>query len=334
MKKLPVAIALFAPLLLVSGCSHLPFVHKTDYASAKPGTDLIIPPDLTKPAENNRYSVPEGGGSATLSTYQQPQNSQTVLPEIKSAKMEREGTERWLVVQGTPEELWPKIKTFWTNMGYTLKIEDPKAGIMETDWKETQKTRNKYRTRLERDADGTEIYISQRGMADIPQQSLIGYGNLVWQPTPPNPELEASMLGKLMESLGGTQSEAASVAAVPTHAKLSNQDNDITLDIPVDRAWRKVGLALDRIGFTVEDQDRSKGIYFVDYVSPQAAQDSGLLSSLEFWKDKQQVQPQKYRIQVRANGAGSAVTVLDKDGFSEHTETSEKILKLLFEQLK
>ena len=329
MKKLPVSIALLASALLVSGCSHLPFFKKADYASAKPGADLEIPPDLTKPAENDRFSVPQGG-TATLSNYQQ---GQSVLPEIKSARIEREGTERWLVVQGTPDELWPRIKSFWTGMGYTLAIDDPKAGIMETDWKESNGIRNKYRTRIERDGKSTNIYVSQRGMTGTQVHALIGSGKTEWQPSAPNVELEAEMLGKLMLNFGAT--EASPVEAAPTQARLSSQDNDITLDIPVDRAWRQVGLALDRVGFTVEDQDREKGIYFVNYQNPKEADaEEGILSKIEFWKDKKQATPQKYRIQVKASGAGSAVTVLDKEGFSEHTETSAKILRLLFEQLK
>lgn len=331
--KNSVSIPLLASALLISGCSHLPFAHKTDYTSAKPGAELEIPPDLTKPAENDRYGIPEGGGSATLSTYQQAQTTRAVLPEIKSAKIEREGTERWLVVQGTPEELWPRIKSFWTDMGYTLKIDDPKAGIMETEWKESQGLRNKYRTRLERDGTDTDIYVSQRGMTGTTGHALIGSGKTEWQPSAPNIELETEMLSKLMLNFGATQ--ASPVESAPTHARLSSQDNDITLDIPVDRAWRQVGLALDRVGFTVEDQDREKGIYFVNYQNPKEADaEEGILSKIEFWKDKKQATPQKYRIQVKASGAGSAVTVLDKEGFSEHTETSAKILRLLFEQLK
>jgi len=119
------------------------------------------------------------------------------------------------------------------------------------------------------------------------------------------------------------------------HAKLSEQDNDILLDIPVDHAWRRVGVALDKAGFTVDDQDRVKGIYFVSYADPEKKQeDKGFFSSLEFWKDKKKAEPQKYQIQVQSSGAGSAVSVLDRDGFHEHTETSAKILEMLYEQLK
>ncbi len=361
-KRMHVMIALCSSALMMSGCSHLPFADKNGYPSAKPGADLEVPPDLTKPSENDRYSIPESG-TVTLSTYQKeeaqhPQEN-AVLPQIQSAHIEREGTERWLVVQGTPDAVWPKVKEFWVKMGYTLKIEDAKIGIMETNWEETNPDieqggirgilhkylgsiystgiRSKYHARLERGADGktTEIYLSRQGMEEVTKNTLSATGETVWQPAPPNPGLEAEMLSRLMTSFGMPENEARAAEAEPTHAKLSDQDNNITLDTPIDRSWRRVGLALDRIGFTVEDQDRSKGIYFVNYADPEMkGQDKGFLSSLAFWKDKEQIKPQKYRIQVKASGAGSAISVLDKDGFSEHTETSARILRLLFEQLK
>lgn len=359
--RLPVLIASSA--LLISGCSNMPFAGKDGYTSAKAGAALEIPPDLTKPAENDRYAVPEEGGSATLSTYQESRKKEesTVLPEIRSAKMEEGHGERWLVAQGTPDAVWPKVKEFWQKMGFTLKVDNPDTGIIETDWQETHPDveqegirgllhkylgsvystgiRNKYRTRLERGDDGksTRIYISQSGMEEVLKSDLIGASQTVWQPTKPNPELEAEMLSKLMVSFGVPASEAKVAGLETMHAKarLSEQDNDITLDMPADRAWRQVGLALDRAGFSVDDQDRSKGVYFVTYADPGLKnKEDSFLSSLEFWKDKEKAKPQKYRIQISAGGSGSIISILDKDGFTEHTETSMKILKLLYEQLK
>ncbi len=43
----------------------------------------------------------------------------------------------------------------------------------------------------------------------------------------------------------------------------------LEVDDGLDRAWRRVGIALDRSGFTVEDRDRAAGLYFVRYVDPE-----------------------------------------------------------------
>jgi len=108
-----------------------------------------------------------------------------------------------------------------------------------------------------------------------------------------------------------------------------------------DRAWRRVGLALDRVGFTVEDRDRSKGYYFVRYVDPQidsqnrSKKDEGFLSKLAFWRSsKSTIKAEQYRVLVKEAGAVSEVHVLNKDGQPEDSDTSRRILSLLYEQLK
>jgi outer membrane protein assembly factor BamC len=106
-----------------------------------------------------------------------------------------------------------------------------------------------------------------------------------------------------------------------------------------DRSWRRVGLALDRIGFTVEDRNRSQGIYYVRYVNPD--EDSGvgkgpkgILSKLLFWRDEDSDKPGQYRIQLSEAGPSTDVKVLDKDGVAEKSSDASRILKLLYDQLK
>jgi len=104
-----------------------------------------------------------------------------------------------------------------------------------------------------------------------------------------------------------------------------------------DRAWRRVGLSLDRVGFTVEDRDRSKGLYFVRYVDPETdgqKKDDGFLSKLAFWKGSGPAPQSKYRIYVKDGGALTTVQVLSSEGGTDNSETSKKILSLLYDQLK
>ena len=110
---------------------------------------------------------------------------------------------------------------------------------------------------------------------------------------------------------------------------------------PFDRAWRRVGLALDRVGFTVEDRDRQKGLYFVRYADPESEmkeKDKGLITRLFSWGSDSKVKPEQYRVQVSQEAAGGAsgsqVSVLNKDGSAERSKTAQRILTLLHEQLK
>jgi outer membrane protein assembly factor BamC len=167
-----------------------------------------------------------------------------------------------------------------------------------------------------------------------------------WQPRPPDPELEAEMLRRLMVRLGTEDSKAkAMLAAVPTQAraKLVATEGTGVLEVQesFDRAWRRVGLALDRVGFTVEDRDRSQGIYFVRYVDPESDSkkkdnDKGFISSLMFWKGmgKAEDPASRYRIYVKGVGDTTAVQVLTREGGTDKSDTSKRILSLLLEQLK
>jgi outer membrane protein assembly factor BamC len=382
MKKsyLPLAVA---AAVAAAGCSSisLPESKKIDYKSATKAatSSLEVPPDLTAPSADERFAVPDigvRGGSATYSGYandRSPQagaQSSLVLPTVDKVRIERAGSQRWLVVNGDPAKLWPVIKEFWQDLGFIVNVELPEAGVMETDWAEDRAKiaddgirsiigkaldafystgeRDKFRTRIEPGAQGTtEIYISHRGMEEVYTSSA--KDDTRWQPRPPNPELEAEMLRRLMVRFGTEEQKAASMVAAAKaqqdRAKLSwSADVGGTLDVAerFDRAWRRVGLSLDRVGFTVEDRDRSKGIYYVRYVDPEAdnqkKDDKGFMSKLAFWRsddksDKASANGQ-YRIHIKDDGEHSVVQVLSREGGADKSETSRKILNLLYEQLK
>jgi outer membrane protein assembly factor BamC len=364
-------------MLSLTGCGMIGSVvgnDKVDYKSAKKASTLDVPPDLTQLQKDNRYALPgTSAGIATASSYNAQRAgapvagaSAAVLPSANAGiRVERSGNQRWLVVQQTPEALWPQLKAFWDASGFTLALDMQSAGIMETEWNENRGKipqdfvrntlgkvfdsiystgeRDKFRTRLERLPDGsTEIYISHRGAEEVVTGSQ--KESTVWTARANDPGLEAQFLARLMTRLGGNEdaeskTAVASAVVQPLHAKLvgSAGARYLEVDEGFDRAWRRVGLALDRVGFTVEDRDRVQGMYFVRYVDPDAAKAEGMFKKLFNWgsssdKDKQ---AQRYRIAVKAGaGSTSQVTVLNNEGKLDTTATSGKILGLLNEQLK
>ncbi len=294
-----------------------------------------------------------------------------VLPTIKDARMERAGGQRWLVVNLKPEQAWPVIKEFWQEQGFLIKTESQDTGIMETDWAENRAKipqdfirntigkvidglystgeRDKFRTRIERTSDGgSEIYISHRGA----KETIVGVqgGNTVWEARPSDPELEAEVLRRLVVRLGSGKEQAKTIvasgyttpgvtAAGPVRSKLVASGNGtqgyVELEDPFDRAWRRVGLALDRVGFTVEDRDRNQGLYFVRYVDPnaEASDKAGFLSKI-FSSEDRLKQAAQYRIAIRTQAATTRVTVQDKDGAAVTTDVGGRILALVNDQLK
>jgi outer membrane protein assembly factor BamC len=378
--------AVLASVLLLGSCSSLTeFLEgkNTDYKNASSLPPLEIPPDLTSPTRDNRYAVPDtvaAKSTATLSSYEAERRegrpaaapsgaTPAVLPSVDRIRIERAGMQRWLVVEDQPpEKLWPVVRDFWQENGFLIKYEAPEVGVMETDWVESRakitqggvrgllskafdqmystSERDKYRTRLDRGADGksTEIYLSHRGMVEVyttmrdPQSQAPG--DTRWQPRDPDPELEAEFMRRLMLRLGVQEEKARALttAALPGTQRAEIKkglDGAELLEVfePFDRVWRRVGLALDRVGFTVEDRDRQKGIYFVRYADPDTEKDTrGILT--RWFSSDPKVKPEQYRVQITAASTNSQVNVLNKDGARDSSRTAQRILALLHEQLK
>ena len=374
-------LAVLAAVALV-GCSSVSdmFDSKVDYKTASRLPPLEVPPDLTTPSRDNRFAVPESGTgtqSATLSDYQQGRKEQGrpgaagVLPQVENMRIERAGSERWLIVPEAAEKVWPVVRDFWLERGFLIKQESPEAGVMETDWAENRATlpqdfvrnllgrfaeqmyssaeRDKFRTRLDRtpDGKGTEIYISHRGMREVyvdQRRGLGDEGQTRWEPRESDPGLEAEFLRRLMVRLG-TQEERAKLAGtggpqvLRAEIKKTNDGTQLLqINEPFDRAWRRVGLALDRVGFTVEDRDRQNGLYFVRYADPEGDMqkkdaERSFFSRL-FGSSEGKVKAEQYRVQVKPEKEASMVHVLNKEGGAETSSTAQRILALLHEQLK
>ena len=257
-------------------------------------------------------------------------------------------------------------------------------------------TRQKFRTRLDRGAEEetTEIYMSHRSVSDVPEDGK----TYIYTPvgkvdsaqttfkdnfqTDPKAralaeDLDAELLRRLMVKLGIAEKQSRTIIANPVQEKRATLEKDqngnvnLALNDAFDRAWRRVGLALDRIGFLVEDRNRSQGLFYVRYSdieadTPAENEDKGLLDKLKFWGDddkKEQRKPDpepqprkaekgmvdklkfwendkeaaaamQYRIKLERAGDGTNVIVVDKDGKRDRSSTANRILNMLYDQLK
>lgn len=408
--------------LSVAGCDSIPFVDNTpDYKSAGRSRPLEVPPDLTSASASDTYSVP--GGSTTYSSYSQSQAEQgeaqeKILPNPDNVRLERAGSQRWLVVDAPAEKIWPVIREFWAELGFAVRVENPQTGVMETEWVDPSsltkdekgnyldkfqgwldklnslQTRQKFRTRIDRGVEKgtTEIYLSHRSISDsvddgkervLTSVGTVEQGYKLDKRTKQDEvradaeDIDAELLRRLMVRLGVEEKSSRKVMAAVSNevrATLSkNSDNSLSIGLkdPFDRAWRRVGLALDRVGFVVEDRDRSSGIFFVRYSDvgiddapkkeeglldklkfwgdddkkpkeedipePKKKSDEGVIDKLKFWevKDKDKAPPERqYRVKVVADDNGSTVLVTDKAGQRNTSTTANRIISLLYEQLK
>jgi outer membrane protein assembly factor BamC len=371
-RRLLAIFALFLAVLALTSCKSVTNSDTVDYKSAGAvrGPNLSYPPDLITAQADRRYVVQDG--TATMSEYnaalkKNVQMRSNVMTGIPGMRIARDGDRRWLVVDKPAPELYPQVKDFWQENGFLLTVDSPSTGIMETDWAENRAKiqqdwlrstlnsvldsiadtgeRDKYKTRLEvAKPNETEIYITQKGAMEKCVSDTTGNClYTIWTPRPSDPELEAVFLQRLMERLGMTQEQAKAMVAAPVgpktpKAKFVQQANNqgyIELSTSFDRSWRDVGLALDRSNFTVEDRNRSTGVYYVRYVNAKDVGESkGFFSNLFSSSDNAALKAKKYQVLVKSTGENSAnVYVQDADGKPENTPAGMQLLTLLSDQL-
>ena len=348
-------------VLFLGGCG-ITETGKIDYKSGQKTTPLVIPPDLTQLSKETRYAVVNGSVSAS--------NAQVAPDVSKSAielgtgagngiRMERQGNQRWLVINQPTDSVWNTLRKFWVDTGFVLATDNKPLGIMETEWAENRakipmdglrklfggmidsiystSERDKFRTRIEVNQQGeTEVYVSHRGVIEVYTEERSG--QTIWQPRPTDPELETEFLRRIMLSLGSSEPQAKAAVEAATPAALSalvTQDGMQVLSMSenFDRAWRRVGLALDRSGFTVEDRDRSKGVYQVRYVPvPDPKDEPGFFKKL--FTSKKEAQPQKFQVVVQSAQNGAIVSVRDAGGAPDQTDSATGILKVLLQETR
>lgn len=368
-------LACSALVIGLAGCSTVDgLMHgdKVDYkaSAATTTTGLEVPPDLTQLSRESRYRQDDSGAFSAATYQAAPTGPTAVVPTVavggdENLRIERSGNDRWLVTAMTPEQLWPLLQAFWRERGFNLTVDQADVGVMETEWNENRAKlpqdfirntigkifesvystgeRDKFRTRVERAANGSEIYVSHRGMIEVatgPQKDAT-----VWQPRPADPELEAEMLRRLLLKLGAKEDQAKALIATATGTPqaararvVAGQVSTIEVDEGFDRAWRRVGVALDRSGYTVEDRDRVQGIYYVRYSDTKAVntEEPGLLKKFfGFGKDKNDPSNvTRYRVQVKGEGERSTVSVLNEKGGAEKSDTATRIATALVDDLK
>ncbi len=334
--------------------------------SPLPQNDRYVVPE--RPSALSAMTKPAGAGG------QQPQAaSATVALSGPNARIERAGAQRWLSVDVPPEVAFAVVQELVPTLGLKIDREDAALGIVETEWAENRaklpqdvirrtlgrlvdslystREQDKYRIRVERTAkDTAEIFVSHRGMIEVFTGSAQEHTK--WQPRPSDDSLEAELLQRLLvrfvqpktpatkvaldEKLKAEKATAATAATTLTRVVRSEGQARVEISEPFDRAWRRVGLALDRGGFTVEDRDRAKGFYYVRYLDPEyearEREKQGLFS--KFFGREYKVEAQQFRVLVQAVGEVTQISVQDRDGKPDQSDTAAKIIKQLGEQMR
>ena len=327
-------LGLATAFLVLGGCGFLSGLDNVvpdntkEYRRAKPLPPLEIPPNLSADAIRDDL-MGDDVGTATYLEYQEQIHNPLmevygIEPEIKP-RLEGKGEQLWLTVPGASNKVWERVRNFWLENNFEVKAEDIRIGFMDAVGASEQ---DSYRVRIERDKspNTTVVYVKQHVIS-------------------PSPRQEEAMLRRLAEFLGMlhaqdmAQAERQGQQMAEETNQISMIDNGVTLQIAQEfsHAWHQVGLVLDRKGFSVEDRNRARGVYYVRYDDPftgQQERNSGWFSKLAFWeKTAAQSEESRYQIKLISEGAVTHVVVLNAHGRRDDSEAAKRLLSLLGEQL-
>lgn len=328
------AASLFA--LTLSACGWLS--SKPDDVNVEELPPLEVPPDLVKPQGKSPLVVPEVKPARTAVDCAPEMSGlarieQRVLPPQKDVRIVRDGRHRWLMVEVEPEQLWPLARKFLAGRGYRIAVDDPGIGLIETDWKllETgvdgkSSLRERLRLRIEpgQVPGSTEVYLSQA----LSERDADGE----WALRNPDEERAAEMLYRLARYLGNEDvGQAMPLQALDSQID-RDEDGNVRLRIaaPWEAVWRRVGLALDNLGFVIEDRDRANRLYsvYTEIASGKTEEE------VKYGKPESAKVRLAYTLKFGEDGQETLVRVFDSNGNPDNSEQARHLLTQIQGQLR
>lgn len=330
-------------LMGLTACSSSPEWKGVYSTETKDYSKLDVPPDLSQPNMTDDLALPNiAADGSTYSAYSNTEyKGEKVAPaDLRGVKVMRDGGYQWLEINATAEKLWNELRVFFKQIGFELKREDKKLGVMETNWKDNQVylssnwftkmlnrisstgLRDKYRARLEKtnNPNVTRVFISHRGLQHYGDKSDETAVKWYWGHRPSDPELEAEMYQRFLISRD-IDKEAAKKLVAKINAKARSRiiEKDDTKILQVDegfaRTWRRVGIALDRIGLLVDDRNRSSGLFYLsisDDFREKIKEDKGWLANL-FGNNKVELKD-RYLLRLEDKNTQTVISIYEATG--------------------
>jgi len=275
--------------LLIMACSSSPYKGDYDSVDERNGKPLEVPPDLVLPKGDESLKIPSIAAEQTsLASYQNKSvgtNDSALVTDVQGVRMQRDGAVRWLEFDASAEVTWPKLALFFKSLGFEIIREDKKLGVVDTGWQENRTElpddwfsvifnsfssaglKDRYRARLERDGDKTLLFITHQGLREKHlDDGSSDADDTFWEYRDADPDLEKEMLMRFLVFKGMKKDTAVVVTndSDVSRAILVEVDDTQYLNVSetFPRTWRRVGLAMDRMGAHVEDRNRSAGVYY------------------------------------------------------------------------
>ncbi len=302
---------------------------------------LEVPPDLSQPGVTDSLALPNIASGSTYSAYQgvEYKGDKVTPANPKGVKVIRDGKNQWLEINETAEKLWPQLRIFFARVGFEIDREDKKLGVIETNWLENKKNlptnwfskllnrfnstgiRDKYRARLEKtdNLKVTRLFITHQGMQEHATDD-INTIKIWWTSRESDPELEAEMYQRFLIFRDMRKVDALKLVkkgVVKDRTRIIEKEGTQMLQVGEGfaRTWRRVGIALDRIGLLVDDRNRSGGLYYLritDDFRDKIKEEKGWLASL-FSGDKVKLKD-RYLLSVSDEKETTVISIYETTG--------------------
>lgn len=338
----------FALLLGTASCSYMPNVggilpdKKNEYKKSESLPDLEVPPDLTAEAINDSMSIPNEG--ASLSKYQQRRGGGNA-PQAQSWS-EPESDEQWIAVRGNNGSIWPRLRSYFSEQGFSMDLDDAELGVLETNFGEPYveggfSYRDKFKIFSEPGSEPsiTRLFISNQRQVLAKLQD----GSDSWSDKGQSKEAENKLAGDLNLYFNGSREAVASAGAAASSGESlvapkkktlvqTTEDGKDFLAIPAEftRAWRHTEIALERAGLPIASKDQSQGLYNVVYYDPRAEeQKEGFFSKLKFWGGDDAPDGVPYQISLTGVGDKTELVILNAAGEWETNNDALQIMAII-----
>lgn len=378
-KNLKVTTPLLLSSILLASCTgsmeDLIPSEQVDYKSTVRGDPLSLPPDLSKqaiaqPKYTNNASVASANAynDQVKAAEQARKNGNQVLPQNDDYQVMRNGTDRWLLVNKPPKQVYDELIGFWNEEGFTIKEDNPTAGIIQTDWAENRAKipgnflrrvvgslvdvvsdsgeRERFVSRLERNGNKTEVHFSHERMVETATDR--DGVTFKWLPAKEDPGLNAVMLSRYMQYAGiekqkaeqavakGTQEASTATSQSPTSQTIEVHGSQLVAHTDFEQSWTKVGQALRDAGFTIDDQDKQSGVYTVRYLDTDNGvkrEEGNVFTRLINGRDGN-IAPEIYRVRLNSQNGQTIITADNRQKTDQVSAqaTANRILRVIAER--
>lgn len=324
--------------LMLSGCSWLDIdEHQSEYLNAEETQVIVVPEKLSSLRIGQLYPIPAVSGDIS------PQSSVDVpRPQPMSVntfeqlvKIQRIDEKRWILVNNSPSELWPRVRNILNRNGIVSDKVDGSAGIIETTWlsyNSDQENEHRFRFSISPGVqlNSTEISVLHQ------VKPLENISQTDWPASSNSDEKESDMISFLANQLVA-QPDYASVSLLAqdiggeSKVEIINPqiaDPYILVKLSYDRTWASINYSASRGGFSLIDQDSDKGLLLVNYSDELLEEKTSGFSSWFGKKDNDDILKANYRILVQQVESSIEVRVVTLEGDSVDKEQALKLLNI------